>query len=130
MGLASALKSLAKGDNPPSGKRAVPFLSSGKTQKIPSVCQMCVNTCGIIIKVENGVVVGIEGNPDNPHNYGRLCAKGISALMGLYNPHRVLTPLKRTNSEKGIGIDPKWEPIAPEAAWQIIVQRLRRVMED
>jgi anaerobic selenocysteine-containing dehydrogenase len=91
---------------------------------------MCVNTCGIIIKVENGVVVGIEGNPDNPHNYGRICAKGISALMGLYNPHRVLTPLRRTNPEKGIGIDPKWEPIPVEEAWQIIVQRLRRVMED
>ncbi len=91
---------------------------------------MCVNTCGIIIKVENDVVVGIEGNPDNPHNYGRICAKGISALMGLYNPHRVLTPLRRTNPEKGIGIDPKWEPIAAEQAWQIIVRRLRRVMED
>jgi hypothetical protein len=35
---------------------------------------VCVNTCGIIIKVENGVVVGIEGNPDNPI-YGRSAPK-------------------------------------------------------
>jgi thiosulfate reductase/polysulfide reductase chain A len=68
-------------------------------RKIPSVCQMCVNTCGILLTVENGVVVGVEGNPDNPHNYGRICAKGISAVMGLYDPHRVLRPLRRTNPE-------------------------------
>lgn len=91
---------------------------------------MCVNTCGILLTVKNGVVTGIEGNPDNPHNYGRICAKGIAAVMGLYDPHRVLTPLRRGNPRKGIGIDPKWEPIEPEEAWRITVEQLRRVLED
>ena len=104
--------------------------ASSATQRIPSVCQMCVNTCGIIIKVENGIVVGIEGNPDNPHNYGRLCAKGLAAVMGLYDPHRVTTPLRRTNSVKGIGIDPQWEAIDPQEAWDIVVGHLRRVLEE
>jgi anaerobic selenocysteine-containing dehydrogenase len=91
---------------------------------------MCVNTCGIMIKVENGIVVGVEGNPDNPHNYGRICAKGIAAVMDLYDPHRVTTPLKRTNPEKGIGIDPQWEPIDVQGAWDIVVRQLRRVLEE
>ena len=69
--------------------------TASATQRIPSVCQMCVNTCGIMIEVENGIVVGVEGNPDNPHNYGRICAKGIAAVIDLYDPHRVTTPLKR-----------------------------------
>ncbi|MBI4525771.1 MAG: molybdopterin-dependent oxidoreductase [Deltaproteobacteria bacterium] len=105
-------------------------LPKSGTQRIPSVCQMCVNTCGIVIKVERGIVVGIEGNPDNPHNYGRICAKGISALMGLYDPARVTTPLRRTNPEKGMGVDPKWEPMDAEEAWETIVGHLRRVLAD
>lgn len=100
------------------------------TQRIPSVCQMCVNTCGIMLTVENGIVVGVEGNPDNPHNYGRLCAKGLAAVMGLYDPHRVTTPLKRTNPRKGIGVDPQWVPIDPQEAWDIVVGHLRRVLAE
>jgi anaerobic selenocysteine-containing dehydrogenase len=128
MGLGAALKS-AFFSSAAEQKSAL-AQQQAKTERIPSVCQMCVNTCGIIIKVENGVVVGVEGNPDNPHNYGRICAKGISAVMGLYDPHRVLTPLRRTNPVKGIGVDPKWEPIDPEEAWQIVVKQLRRVLDD
>ena len=128
MGLGAALKSAFFSS--PAEQKAATAKPPAKTERIPSVCQMCVNTCGIIIKVENGVVVGVEGNPDNPHNYGRICAKGISAVMGLYDPNRVLTPLRRTNPVKGIGVDPKWEPIDPEEAWQIVVKQLRRVMED
>ncbi|MBI2089834.1 MAG: molybdopterin-dependent oxidoreductase [Deltaproteobacteria bacterium] len=100
------------------------------TQRIPSVCQMCVNTCGIMLTVENGIVVGVEGNPDNPHNYGRLCAKGLAAVMGVYDPHRVTTPLKRTNPRKGIGVDPQWVPIDPQEAWDIVVGHLRRVLAE
>jgi molybdopterin-containing oxidoreductase family molybdopterin binding subunit len=104
--------------------------SSSAIRRIPSVCQSCVNTCGILIKVKNGAVVGIEGNPANPHNYGRLCAKGIAAVMGLYDPHRVTAPLKRTNPQKGIGIDPGWEPVDPAEALDLVAQHLRRVMAD
>lgn len=94
------------------------------------MCQMCVNTCGIVIETENGTVVGIEGNPDSPHNYGMICAKGISALLGLYDPNRVTTPLRRTNPRKGIGVDPKWEPIDEREAWEIVTGRLRRLLDD
>ncbi|MGE5819610.1 MAG: hypothetical protein ACM37Z_16430, partial [Deltaproteobacteria bacterium] len=128
MGLGAALKSAFFSS--PGERTDAATKPQARTERIPSVCQMCVNTCGIIIKVENGVVVGVEGNPDNPHNYGRICAKGISAVMGLYDPNRVQTPLRRTNPVKGIGVDPKWEPIDPEEAWQIVVKQLRRVLED
>jgi anaerobic selenocysteine-containing dehydrogenase len=125
MGLGAALKSAFSSSS--AAQQTASTAEQANTQRIPSVCQMCVNTCGIIIKVENGVV---EGNPDNPHNYGRICAKGISTVMGLYDPHRVLTPLKRTNPVKGIGVDPKWEPIDPEDAWQIVVKQLQLVFQD
>ena len=86
MGLGAALKSAFFSS--PAEQKAATTKQQVKTERIPSVCQMCVNTCGIIIRVENGVVVGVEGNPDNPHNYGRICAKGISAGAGVYGRHR------------------------------------------
>jgi len=69
---------------------------------------MCWNNCGLLVRKVNDVVVNIEGDPENPHTKGMICAKGLAAPMNLYSPHRVKTPLKRTNPEKGIGVDPKW----------------------
>ena len=54
------------------------------------------------------MVVNIEGNPDNPQNRGKMCAKGKAGFMNIYNPNRVTSPRKRTNPNKGIGVDPGW----------------------
>ncbi|MBI2184582.1 MAG: molybdopterin-dependent oxidoreductase [Thaumarchaeota archaeon] len=95
---------------------------------LPSSCYMCFGgQCGIKVHRINGVIVGIEGDESNPMNRGRLCAKGSSGLVTYYNPHRVMAPLKRRNSEKGIGIDPKWEAISWNKAMDIIVERLGEV---
>jgi anaerobic selenocysteine-containing dehydrogenase len=60
----------------------------------------------------NGVVVKLEGNPDSPiGSRGGLCAKGLSSLQVLYDPNRLNVPLRRTNPEKGIAVDPKWKQV-------------------
>lgn len=93
-----------------------------------SACSNCVNSdCPIIVHRVNGVVVKIEGDPDNPHNYGKLCAKGHAGIMSLYDPYRAKTPLKRTNPEKGIGVDPKWQPISWEEALTTVAEKLKEV---
>lgn len=97
---------------------------------IPSFCYMCYCPCGIRVHRVDGVVVKIEGDPDCPQNMGRLCAKGNAGIMGLYNPNHVKKPLRRTNPEKGIGVDPKWEEISRKEAMDIIVEKLRKVRED
>ena len=95
---------------------------------LPSSCYMCFGgQCGIKVHRVNGVVVAIEGDESNPMNHGRLCAKGSSGVMTYYDARRVLQPLRRRNSEKGIGVDPKWEEISWEQAMEIIVDRLREV---
>ncbi|MAH21836.1 MAG: hypothetical protein CMO12_03385, partial [Thaumarchaeota archaeon] len=71
---------------------------------VKSTCYMCYNCCGIRVKRVNGVAMKIEGDPENPQNRGKLCAKGNAALMSLYNPYRVTKPLRRRNPEKGIGV--------------------------
>lgn len=97
---------------------------------IDSMCSTCYSHCPIRVHRKNGVVVKIEGNPDCPSTNGRLCAKGLSGIMLLYDPNRVNTPLKRTNPEKGIGVDPKWEPISWDEAINITVEKLAKVRSE
>jgi thiosulfate reductase/polysulfide reductase chain A len=68
---------------------------------IPTMCEMCVWRCGVLAKVRDGRVVKLEGNPDNPHSKGRLCARGQSGLMSTYDPDRVLKPLIRVGPRGG-----------------------------
>ncbi|MDO8688493.1 MAG: molybdopterin-dependent oxidoreductase, partial [Dehalococcoidia bacterium] len=96
---------------------------------IPSACGMCYSSCGIRVHRVNGVVVKIEGDPDYPHNWGRLCAKGNAGIMTLYDPNRVMTPLKRTNPKKGIGVDPKWVEISWEEALDTVADKLKKARE-
>jgi molybdopterin-containing oxidoreductase family molybdopterin binding subunit len=91
---------------------------------------MCYIGCGIKVLVENGVVVNIEGNPDNPQNRGKMCAKGKAGFMNLYNPNRVKVPLKRTNPKKGLDVDPGWVEITWDEALDTIVAALERIRDD
>lgn len=97
---------------------------------IPSTCAMCVNFCGIRVRRVNGVIRAIYGNPESPHNKGHLCPKGISGFLDTYNPYRVKRPLKRTNSKKGPGEDPKWIEISWEEAFDEITKRLKKIKAD
>ena len=95
-----------------------------------SICEMCKGDCGILVHRVGDVVVDIKGDPDCPNSRGKICAKGYSGIMSLYNPSRVTTPLKRTNPEKGIGIDPGWVRISWEEALNILEEKLTQVRKD
>ncbi len=114
------------------GKGAIGSVDQGShdDEWVYSSCNMCYSSCGIRVHRVNGVVVKIEGDPDYPHNYGRVCAKGNAGIMGLYDPNRVKTPLKRTNPEKGLGVDPKWVEISWEEALSLITERLKKTRKD
>ncbi len=95
-----------------------------------SICDMCFAECPTLVHRVDGVVVKVEGDPDGPFGNGRLCAKGFAAPMSLYDPHRLTKPMRRTNPEKGLGIDPKWEEISWDDALDIIAERLKKIRED
>ena len=104
-------------------------MKSGKW--IRSTCKMCLHSCGTIMHVtDDGVINKIEGDPTNPSNNGKLCPKGNSAIMRHYDPNRFKQPLKRTNPEKGPGVDPKWEPISWEEAYDLVATELKKTIED
>lgn len=92
---------------------------------IKSACYFCDQNCGIIAKVVDDVVVRIEGNPDDPDNQGRICARGNAQIMKTYNPWRAKVPLKRTNPQKGPDVDPGWAEIPWDEALDIVAGKLR-----
>ena len=105
-------------------------VAAQETNWIPTVCGMCYIGCGVQVQVENGVVVNIKGNPDNPQNRGKMCARGKSGVWSLYNPNRVKAPLRRTNSKKGLNEDPGWQEISWAEAIDTIVGNLERIRDN
>ncbi|MFN8455744.1 MAG: molybdopterin-dependent oxidoreductase [Anaerolineae bacterium] len=97
---------------------------------LPTACDMCYNSCTLNVRRVNGVVVKVTGIPDAPPNHGKVCAKGGASPNNLYNPYRILKPLRRRNPEKGNRVDPQWEEISWDEALDIITERLRQVRAD
>ncbi|MBI2162217.1 MAG: molybdopterin-dependent oxidoreductase [Candidatus Rokubacteria bacterium] len=97
---------------------------------IPSACTICYGGCSILAHRVNGTLVKIEGNPASPVGNGRICAKGLSGIMILYDPNRVNYPLRRTNPRKGIGIDPGWKRITWEEALEEIQVRMEKLRAE
>lgn len=97
---------------------------------VPSVCAGCYNSCGILVHRVKGKVAEVKGDPQAKNSNGAICAKGMSRALDLYHPSRVTKPLKRTNPEKGIGVDPKWEEISWEEAMTIVTEKLDKIRKD
>lgn len=104
-------------------------LKSGRW--INSTCKMCLHSCSTRVHVtDDGVINKIEGNPTNPSNNGKLCPKGNAGIMRHYDPQRFKQPLRRTNPEKGPGVDPKWEPISWEEAFDITAREIKKSLDE
>lgn len=105
---------------------------------IPAICEgYCSdNPCALRVHRVNGLAVGIEPNTESEgfenlaKNRGTLCSKAYSYIQKLYNPHRIKRPLKRTNPEKGQGIDPKWVSISWDEAFDIIAEKLKEIRAE
>ena len=105
-------------------------VASVEVEKVQTQCRLCLNRCGIIATIEDGRVVRIDGDPANPYNQGKACAKGRSGFYTLYSPHRVTTPLRRTNPEKGPGVDPGWESLSWDEALDLVAEKLKQLREE
>jgi len=73
-----------------------------KDYKISTLCEMCVNKCAAIAKVENGIVKKLDPNPYFPKSKNMLCPRGVAGVHALYDPDRLKYPLVRIG-KKGEG---------------------------
>lgn len=81
----------------------------------------CPDTCSMLVKVRDGKVTGVQGNPSHPFTQGRLCAKTNHYQERVYHPERVLYPMRRSGP-KGSG---QFERIGWDEALQEISSRWR-----
>ncbi len=94
------------------------FPNSGEKKEIASACWQCVSRCSITAFTKGDRLVKIEGNPKSLRNEGKVCAKGQAGISQMYNPDRLLYPLKRMG-KRGSG---KWERISWEEALNLLVE--------
>lgn len=95
-----------------------------------SCCGTCDSNCGLLLHIQDGVVVEISGNPaDRLQGEGKACVKGQSAMRNLYDPNLLKVPLKRTNPNKGIDEDPGFVEISWDEAFQLIADRMRETID-
>ena len=69
---------------------------------ICAICEGPATSCGVEAFVKNGRMVRIQGDKRHPNSGGTLCSKGSAGRQYVYNPDRILTPLKRVG-ERGEG---------------------------
>lgn len=62
----------------------------------------CPDTCGLLIHVDEGKAVKVEGDPEHPFTRGTLCPKMNHYERTVHSPRRIETPLLRTGP-KGSG---------------------------
>ncbi|MBZ0218744.1 MAG: molybdopterin-dependent oxidoreductase, partial [Fimbriimonadaceae bacterium] len=106
--------------------------ASGKT-KHPTYCYQCVAGPDLLqVTVENGVATEVEPNfsvADVHPGAGKVCVKAYGLVQKTYNPHRIKTPMKRTNPKKGRHEDPGFVPITWDEALDEIAAKLKHIRE-
>jgi anaerobic selenocysteine-containing dehydrogenase len=86
----------------------------------------CPDTCAMLVEVEDGRATKVSGDPDHPPTQGFLCTKVARYLERVYNPDRVLYPMRRTGA-KGEG---QFERITWDEALNTIAERFRQIAES
>jgi len=71
------------------------YTYNGQSTYYATTCRECPAGCGIIVRTMQGRAIKIEGNPNHPVNRGKTCARGQTALQGLYNPDRMQGPVRQ-----------------------------------
>jgi phenylacetyl-CoA:acceptor oxidoreductase len=98
---------------------------------VPTYCFNCVAGPDLLtVKVENGVATEVapnfRGKGIHPGD-GKPCVKAYGLIQKTYSPHRILSPMRRTNPKKGIDEDPGFEPISWDEALDIVAARMRDI---
>jgi len=99
------------------GFKDVSPVTKKERKAIPSACWQCVTRDGIVGYVEDGRLVKVEGNPKLPRTNGVLCARGQDAMGQVYDPDRMLYPVKRVG-KRGSG---QWKRISWDEAKKEVV---------
>jgi thiosulfate reductase/polysulfide reductase chain A len=91
-----------------------------------SLCFMCSIRCPIKVKVKDGQVVWIEGNPHVAGMEGSLCPRGAAGINLLYDDQRVQSPMIR-EGERGSG---QWRKVGWDEALDYVGDKLKAIIDE
>lgn len=86
-----------------------------------TICGFCHTNCGMIVKIVDGVIKEVHGNPEHPANRGILCPKGLASIELVYSKDRLTNPLRKTRGG--------FEKISWEEAINIAADQLGELRE-
>jgi anaerobic selenocysteine-containing dehydrogenase len=94
--------------------------ASGR-RTIRTMCPMnCHPTlCGMLVTVEDGRLLEVRGDPDNPDSHGFLCVRGRASREIIDNPLRLTRPMVR--ARRG---EDAWQPVGWDDALDLVVGRM------
>ena len=95
-------------------------METGTTGVFRTMCPMnCHPTlCGMRVEVDDGHLVSVKGDPDNPDSRGFLCIRGQASREIIDNP-RLASEMSRNAAARALGY-----------RWPITAARLRRIYAD
>jgi anaerobic selenocysteine-containing dehydrogenase len=86
-----------------------------------TMCPYCGVGCGLLVRVEDGAVTKVKGDPDHPANSGDVCAKAVH-LPPTLRAGRLLHPQIRTRRD-GSSTRVPWE-----LAIRFTAERIREIV--
>jgi anaerobic selenocysteine-containing dehydrogenase len=100
----------------------------------------CPDACGVLITVQDGRAMKIQGDPAHPVTRGFLCAKVAKYLDRVYSPDRVLYPMRRIAAKglisdaadggEGARATQTWRRISWDEALDEIASRFRLIIGE
>jgi formate dehydrogenase len=87
-------------------------------------CRICEPMCGLIATVEDGKLVKLRADKEDPHTKGFFCTKGVAMTEVVNDPDRLQTPMKR------VGGPGEFEPCTWDEALNDIAARFKKLRKQ
>lgn len=84
-------------------------------------CVLCAQNCGLEVLVEDGRMVKVRPDKDNPRSQGYACRKGLNVIYHQYPKDRLTEPLKRVSD--------RFEPISWDQATDEIAAKIKGLVD-
>ncbi len=95
-------------------------------KELTTLCEMCVNKCAAIARVEDGIITKLDPNPMFPKSKNMLCPRGNAGIQALYDPDRLKHPMIRIG-QRGDG---KYKKVTWDEAFTHIQEKMTKILDE
>lgn len=93
-----------------------------KNGTFSTACNLCFDSCGMLVEIENGEIKKVKGAHEHPFTRGELCVKGMYSREIALSPDRLTFPLKQNGSSL--------KKISWDEALETICNKLKKIKDE